>query len=116
METIKSTIIRLSNAGSHYGLHLWLGQDGFIYASTEEIASENTQNEPPWGLDRVDQRNLPLDDVYNYDATGDGVTIFIADSGVRSTHQEFSGRFSGCTDFTGEGCDRPGRHGTHVGM
>jgi subtilisin family serine protease len=47
-----------------------------------------------WNLDRVDQRALPLNDKYTYGTadtagTGKGVTIYIVDSGVLITHQEF---------------------------
>jgi aqualysin 1 len=68
----------------------------------------------PWGLDRIDSRT-GLDGFYDYYATGKGVTIFIADGGIRSTHNEFTGRFVNCTDFTGESCATNGFHGTHVG-
>ena len=72
-----------------------------------------TQNFPPWGLDRIDSAT-GLDFEYNYDATGEGVTIFIADGGVLFWHPEFFGRFQGCMDFTGQGC-LSNDHGTHVG-
>ena len=72
------------------------------------------QPDPPsWGLDRIDSRT-GLNNVYNFDATGEGVTIFIADGGVLSTHSEFQGRLLGCTDFTGQGC-LSNDHATHVG-
>ena len=45
-----------------------------------------------WGLDRLNQRQLPLDGTYSYDWDGTGVTAFILDSGIRSTHDEFEGR------------------------
>jgi subtilisin family serine protease len=53
--------------------------------------------------------------LYTFGATGRGVTIFIADGGVRSTHREFTGRFVACEDFSGEGCASHSSHGTHVG-
>ncbi|CAB9525681.1 Subtilisin-like protease 1 (Fragment) [Seminavis robusta] len=72
-----------------------------------------TQTGAPWGLDRIDSRT-GLDGNYNYDATGAGVIIFIFDTGVLSTHVEFTGRLEPCVDYSGEGCNQPGLHGTHV--
>ncbi len=55
-----------------------------------------TQPGPPsWGLDRVDQRALPLNQSYTYpDKAGEGVTAYVIDTGVRITHQDFGGRAS----------------------
>jgi len=67
-----------------------------------------------WGLDRIDQRPLPLNTSYTYDATGNGVTAYIVDTGIRYTHSEFGGRASfGYDVFYGDGSDCNG-HGTHV--
>ncbi|EXE76339.1 protease inhibitor I9 family protein, partial [Acinetobacter sp. 1578804] len=51
-----------------------------------------TQSNPDWGLDRIDQKNLPLDSAYSYLQTGSGTTAYIVDTGILSTHQQFSGR------------------------
>jgi hypothetical protein len=81
---------------------------------SSNIDRKVSQTMPPWGLDRIDSRT-GLDQVYNSAFTGDGVTIAIVDSGVLSTHREFTERIVGCFDFTGDGCDSSGSHGTHVG-
>ncbi|KAL0039177.1 hypothetical protein WJX77_010455 [Trebouxia sp. C0004] len=44
---------------------------------------------PPWGLDMIDQRSLPLDGLYHYNSLGSGVNIYMIDTGIRFTHSEF---------------------------
>ncbi|MGW4896679.1 S8 family peptidase [Kitasatospora sp. NPDC004240] len=69
-----------------------------------------------WGLDRIDQRNLPLDNAYAAPNTGAGVTVYLVDSGLRTTHSQFAGRAAIGVDLVGDG--RAGAdcigHGTHV--
>lgn len=77
-------------------------------ASVEQdrtVHADATQSNAPWGLDRVDQSNLPLSTTYTYpDSAGSGVTVYVLDTGVRISHAELSGRAS--QDGYG--------HGTHV--
>ena len=75
-----------------------------------------TQSNPPYGLDRTDQRNLPLSNSYVYNATGAGVTAYIIDSGVRVTHADLGGRASHGYDFVDGDADASdcNGHGTHV--
>jgi subtilisin family serine protease len=68
---------------------------------------------PNWGLDRIDQRNLPLNNSYTYFNTGLGVTAYLIDTGIQVTHPEFGGRAAVSYDATGgNGLDCNGQ-GTH---
>ncbi|NGN64154.1 S8 family peptidase [Streptomyces sp. A7024] len=76
----------------------------------------DTQNNATWGLDRVDQRDLPLSSTYTYNSTASNVTAYIIDTGIRTAHGEFGGRATVGTDTVGggqNGQDCQG-HGTHV--
>ena len=75
-----------------------------------------TQSNPDWGLDRIDQKALPLNSTYSYSQTGSGTTAYIVDTGILSTHQEFSGRvLNGYTAISdGNGTTDCNGHGTHV--
>jgi subtilisin family serine protease len=76
----------------------------------------DTETGASWGLDRTDQRALPLDTRYTYNGTGAGVSVFVVDSGVRATHVEFGGRVAGGTDLVDGDADPAdcNGHGTHV--
>lgn len=86
---------------------LFVEEDGVVTADA-------TQSNPPWGLDRIDQRNRPLSGTYTYNWTGSGVRAYIIDTGIRTAHTQFGGRASNVFDaFGGNGQDCNG-HGTHV--
>ena len=80
------------------------------------LEKKTIQDNAPWGLDRMDQASLPLDRKYNYGSNGSGVNVYIVDTGVRSSHSDFSGRVD--TGFTaipdGKGSTDCDGHGTHV--
>lgn len=78
-------------------------------------AFETQPNPPSWGIDRVDQRALALDNAYSFQDTGEGVHVYVIDSGIRTSHSEFGGnRARHHLDLQGgDGSDLNG-HGTHV--
>lgn len=79
---------------------------------------DGTQPSPPsWGLDRIDQKALPLNQSYTYpDTAGQGVTAYIIDTGVRISHSDFGGRaFNGYDAIDNDNVAQDGHgHGTHV--
>lgn len=78
------------------------------------VYAANDQFEPSWGLDRITQRDLPLNSVYTYNSTGKGVTAYVIDGGINYDHEEFGGRAgSGFSAFDDDGSDCSG-HGTSV--
>jgi subtilisin family serine protease len=79
-------------------------------------ASDTQSPVPSWGLDRIDQAELPLDDSYTYEGSGTGVKAYIIDTGILTTHEDFDGRaVSGIDTVDGDddATDCAG-HGTHV--
>ncbi|MEC3981177.1 S8 family peptidase [Amycolatopsis sp. H20-H5] len=76
----------------------------------------DVQNDPTWGLDRIDQKDLPVDNRYNYANKGDGATVYVVDTGVDYRQPEFGGRASSGYDFIDNDSDASDcfGHGTHV--
>jgi subtilisin family serine protease len=92
------------------------GGKGKFAASPADTGMITQTSPPSWGLDRIDQADLPLSNSYAYRSTGLGVHAYIVDSGIRISHDEFEGRatadFSAIDD--GNGALDCNWHGTHV--
>ncbi len=98
---------------------LLAGEPTVKYVAQDQVVTLDAlsvQPSPPsWGIDRLDQRSLPLDAKYHYPNTAGTVRAFIIDSGMRLTHQEFGGRAFCGFDPWAMGCDPCGQgHATHV--
>ena len=85
------------------------------YVEADQIMTvDATQSGPTWGIDRIDERDLPLSGSYTYTSTGGGVRAYIIDTGILTSHTQFGTRASNVYDgFGGNGQDCNG-HGTHV--
>lgn len=86
-------------------------------AQDVKVRASATQTNPVWGLDRVDQPALPLDKRYTSpDGGGAGATVYVIDTGIRISHQEFGGRARNGYDFVGKDkvAQDSNGHGTHV--
>lgn len=87
----------------------YVEEDGMVYLDA-------TQSGATWGLDRVDQRDRPLNGSYVYNYTATNVHVYVIDSGIRRTHKDFGGRvLAGATAINdGRGSSDCNGHGTHV--
>lgn len=87
-----------------------------VEADAVAYAVDTQTNPPSWGLDRVDQRDLPVDQRYTYATTAPNVNAYIVDTGIRMSHRDFGGRAVSGYDFIdndSNASDCQG-HGTHV--
>ncbi len=94
----------------------YLIADGIVSLGEDEVGSEAKQFSPTWGLDRIDQRNLPLTDKYKYNTTAPDVHVYVIDTGIYTQNKEFGGRANKVFDTVGDGQngnDCHG-HGTHL--
>ncbi len=78
--------------------------------------AQQLDRDPPWGLDRIDQRKRTADGGYGYQTTGTGVTAYVVDSGIRLDHADFDGRAVSGWDLVDDDADASdcAGHGTHV--
>lgn len=89
---------------------------GVVFVEPDQVVSITaTQSPAPsWGLDRIDERSLPLDNSYTYAVTGQGVRFYGLDTGIRTSHADFTGRTAaGFSVYSGGTADCNG-HGTHT--
>lgn len=106
-----------------YSAHLTAGQAARLAAdpavasveADQSIRIADTQTGAPWGLDRIDQRALPLSTTYTYGPSS-GVTVYVVDTGITIGHQQFGGRASyGYDAVDGDNVSQDGNgHGTFV--
>lgn len=80
----------------------------------QKVTASETQNGATWGLDRIDQRNRPLDSTYTWTRNGAGVTAYIIDTGLDSDHPDFGGRAQNVYNAVGGSGEDCHGHGTHV--
>jgi len=81
---------------------------------SQEYSIETTQTGATWGLDRIDQHDLPLSGTYSYNSNGAGVHAYIIDTGILTSHNEFGGRASFGANFANGNSNDCNGHGTHV--
>jgi aqualysin 1 len=88
----------------------------YIEQNATVTLNATTQSNATWGIDRIDQIDLPLSSTYSYGLNGSGVRAYIIDTGIRASHNEFAGRMlSGATSINdGRGTNDCNGHGTHV--
>ena len=93
-----------------------LSQDARVAYVEEDgqMHTTATQSNPPWGLDRIDQRDRPLSGTDTYTWTGSGVRVYVIDTGIRTSHTQFGGRASNVYDVNGGNGQDCNGHGTHV--
>lgn len=112
--TMKTVVVKRV---SLHVLKLIMNSDKVKYVEQNQIM-ELTETTTSWGLDRIDQANLPLDKTFRVTGTGEGIDVYIIDSGIMLDHAEFEGRarcgYNSFTNTVGSGCNDLRGHGSHV--
>jgi subtilisin family serine protease len=115
--TYRNTVRGFSASLTKQAAHRLAADPAVAYVEQDAVVSvDTTQSDPVWGIDRIDQRNLPLSKSYTYAATASNVTAYILDTGIRTSHTEFGGRAKSGWDFVDNDATAqdPHGHGTHV--
>lgn len=115
---MKIDVLDLSDSpqGAEQAAALLAQHPDVAYVEKDQIGTPAviTQDNPPWGLDRIDQPKMPLNNQFRYaDQAGVGIKVYVLDTGVKIDNPEFEGRASWGPDFTGEGNADVYGHGTH---
>lgn len=123
--------ITVNDFGNYHGFHgKFTEEEVAQIQETEGVLSiepngkvfalqENPQVNPTWGIDRVDQVDLPLDSLYHWGNDGTRARVFVLDTGILTTHADFNGRAFFEADCIGTACDTSvdtadqQGHGTH---
>jgi subtilisin family serine protease len=81
-----------------------------------KVSLADTQTGATWGIDRIDQRALPLSGTYTYSTTASNVHAYVIDTGILTTHSQFGGRATSGYDFVDNDSNATdcNGHGTHV--
>ncbi len=103
-----------AKALARHALVDYIEQDSVVQLIVPISTNQQQSPTPSWGLDRIDQQSLPLDNAYNYTNSGAGVTAYVIDTGIYIEHGDFSGRASVGTDIINDGNGDCNGHGTHV--
>lgn len=116
---IKGFAVRLPVTASEAFLNAMSNNPNVDYVETDApVSTRLEQSSPPWGLDRVDDRDLILDKNYTYNVSGNGIRAYVVDTGILETHLDFGGRVLYTQGYTaisdGKGTTDCNGHGTHV--
>ncbi|HEY7487493.1 MAG TPA: S8 family peptidase [Streptosporangiaceae bacterium] len=111
--SINGFAARLSTTDLH---RLAADRDVVSIEQDKVYRATTTQSSPTYGLDRIDQRSLPLNKKYTYTSTGSGVNAYVIDTGIDTGHSQFGGRADVVYDGVGDGMNGQdcNGHGTHV--
>jgi subtilisin family serine protease len=85
-----------------------------LVEADQVVEATTTQSGATWGIDRIDQRNLPLSGTYTYTSTGAGVYAYVIDTGIQTNHPQFGTRAAVAYDALGGNGQDCNGHGTHV--